>query len=172
MGTLLLTGIASAEGEFIVTENNGSLSGLGYARSHDFPVTADIFNVEVSAVDTLGNRSVQVKIPVNDLDTGNAARTKHMQISVLDRKNFPYIIFTSQFTLLQLGPGEVRMPGMLELNGLSNPHEIVVTLAPEGDQYRATGTFQVKLSDYDLPRVGMGPMKLLDKVDLNLDVRF
>ena len=39
-------------------------------------------------------------------------------------------------------------------------------------KWQAQGAFLIVPTDFDLPLVGMGPMKLLDKVELDLDVRF
>lgn len=155
-----------------ITEANGTFAGLGHARTHDFPVEARIFTVAVSDADTSGNRSVSVEVSVNDLHTGNAMRDSHMRMSVLDRKKHPLITFKSDVNLPEFMPGEVSLAGNLQVNGITKPYTLTLNLKQLAGKWNATGSFLIVPTDFDLPLVGMGPMKVLDKVDLNLDVTF
>lgn len=155
-----------------ITEANGTLGGLGFARSHDFPVDAEIFTVTVSDADTSGHRELMVEVSVHDLDTGNAMRTSHMRMSLLDRKKYPLITFKSQLVLPELAPGMITLPGTLQVNGINQSYDLSIDLKRQGDKWQATGSFLIVPTDFDLPLVGMGPMKLLDKVELDLDVTF
>ncbi len=169
---VLSVGALWAGNGILITELNGPLQGTGYARTHHFPVDAKVYTIRVSEPDTSGIRQVKLEVSVNDLKTGNPARTAHMQVSMLDRKQFPYIYFNSSIALGELTAGRLELPGTLEINGVSNPHTVVIDLQQVADKWRATGSFHFKLTDFDLPLVGMGPMKLVDKVDLELDVTF
>jgi len=155
-----------------ITEANGTFEGLGHARTHDFPVEARIFTVAVSESDTSGNRTVSVEVSVNDLHTGNAMRDSHMRMSVLDRKKHPLITFTSTVNLPELMPGEITLAGNLQVNGITKPYTLMLNLKQVAGKWNATGGFLIVPTDFDLPLVGMGPMKVLDKVNLNLDVTF
>ncbi len=155
-----------------ITEANGSFEGLGHARTHDFPVEARIFTVTVSNADTSGNRTVSVEVSVNDLHTGNGMRDSHMRMSVLDRKKHPLITFESKVFLPALKAGEVSLGGNLQVNGITKPYTLKLNLKQSSGKWNATGSFLIVPTDFDLPLVGMGPMKLLDKVNLNLDVTF
>ncbi len=155
-----------------ITEANGTFEGLGHARTHDFPVEARIFTVAVSDADTSGNRTVSVEVSVNDLHTGNAMRDSHMRMSVLDRKKHPVITFTSTVNLPELMAGEVSLAGNLQVNGITKPYTLMLNLKQVTGKWNATGSFLIVPTDFDLPLVGMGPMKVLDKVNLNLDVTF
>lgn len=156
----------------IITEANGSFAGSGHARSHDFPVEARIFTVNVSDADTSGNRNIHVEVSVNDLHTGNAMRDTHMRMSILDRKKHPLIIFQSELQLPEFKAGNFILQGDLQVNGITKPYTLKLKFKQSSDKWNATGTFLIIPTDFDLPLVGMGPMKLLDKVDLNLDVLF
>lgn len=156
----------------IITEANGTFEGLGHARSHDFPVEARIFTIEISDADTSGLRSVSVEVSVNDLHTGNGMRDTHMRMSILDRKKHPLILFNSDVQMAELQAGDVTLQGNLQVNGITKPYNFNLNLKQDNSQWFATGTFLIIPTDFDLPLVGMGPMKLLDKVDLNLNVRF
>ncbi|MBT4034939.1 MAG: YceI family protein [Candidatus Marinimicrobia bacterium] len=155
-----------------ITEANGSFEGLGHARTHDFPVEARIFTVSVSDADTSGNRTVNVEVSVNDLHTGNAMRDTHMRMSVLDRKKHPLITFKSDVNLPELKDGAVSLAGNLQVNGITKPFTLMLDLKQSAGKWNATGSFLIVPTDFDLPLVGMGPMKVLDKVNLNLDVSF
>ncbi|MBT4131282.1 MAG: YceI family protein [Candidatus Marinimicrobia bacterium] len=157
---------------FTITEANGSFEGLGHARTHDFPVEARIFTVAVSDADTSGNRTVSVEVSVNDLHTGNAMRDTHMRMSVLDRKKHPLITFKSDVFLPELHAGDVALAGILQVNGITKPYTLNLDLKHSSGKWNATGSFLIVPTDFDLPLVGMGPMKVLDKVNLNLDVTF
>ena len=156
----------------INTEANGRFEGLGHARTHDFPIEARIFTVNVSEADTIGNRSIYVEVSVSDLHTGNALRDAHMQMSVLDRKNHPLITFKSEVVMPEFQAGEVSIPGQLQVNGISKAYTLMLNLMSHDGKWHATGSFLIIPTDFDLPLVGMGPMKVLDKVNLDLDVRF
>jgi len=156
----------------IITEANGSLAGLGHARTHDFPVEARIFTVNVSEADTSGYRTIYVEVSVSDLHTGNTMRDSHMRMSVLDRKKHPLITFKSKVVMAHFQAGEVSLPGQLQVNGISKSYTLILNLMSHDGKWHATGSFLIIPTDFDLPLVGMGPMKVLDKVNLDLDVRF
>ncbi len=156
----------------IITEANGSLAGLGHARTHDFPLEARIFTINVSEADTSGYRTIYVEVSVNDLHSGNAMRDSHMRMSVLDRKKHPLITFTSAVMMAEFEAGEISLPGQLQINGNSKSYSLNLNLISEDGKWHATGGFLIIPTDFDLPLVGMGPMKVLDKVNLDLDVRF
>ncbi len=156
----------------IITEADGSLAGSGHARSHDFPVEAEIFTIQVSETDTSGNRSISVEVSVNDLHTGNAMRDSHMRMSVLDRKKHPLITFSSKIFMPQLQAGDIALPGELQVNGVTKPYTFNLRLDQSAGKWKAIGNFQIIPTDFDLPLVGFGPMKVLDKVDLVLEVQF
>jgi len=155
-----------------ITEANGSFSGKGFARSHTFPVEARIFTINVSDPDTSGNRTLAVEVSVNDLHTGNSMRDTHMRMSILDRKKHPMITFDSRFNLPQLTSGTITLPGKLQVNGITKDYELEITLNQSSGKWQAQGGFIIVPTDFDLPLVGMGPMKLLDKVELDLNVTF
>ncbi|MCF7923272.1 MAG: YceI family protein [Candidatus Marinimicrobia bacterium] len=158
--------------DITITEANGSFEGSGHARTHDFPVEAQIFTIHVSDADTSGNRAVSVEVSVNDLHTGNAMRDAHMRMSVLDRKKHPLITFESNVKLPELQAGTVFLPGKLQVNGISKSYTLELNLKQSAGKWNATGSFVIIPTDFDLPLVGMGPMKVLDQVNLDLDVRF
>ncbi len=156
----------------IITEANGTFAGLGHARSHDFPVEARIFTIKVSDTNTDGMRTVEVEVSVNDLHTGNGMRDTHMRMSILDRKNHPLITFKSTVAMAEFQAGDVSLPGELQVNGITKAYDLRLNLKQDSGKWRARGSFTIIPTDFDLPLVGMGPMKLLDNVELDLDVRF
>ncbi len=156
----------------LITEANGTFAGLGYARSHDFPVEARIFTIKVSDANTSGMRSINVEVSVNDLHTGNGMRDTHMRMSILDRKKHPLITFQSEVQMVDFSAGDVSLPGKLQVNGITKTYDLKLNLKQESGKWRATGAFVIVPTDFDLPLVGMGPMKVLDKVELDLDVLF
>jgi polyisoprenoid-binding protein YceI len=69
--------------------------------------------------------------------------------------------------------GDVQVAGEFTLRGVTRTTTVPLTLAREGDGYRATGTFRILQSDYGYrPYSGvLGTVRTKDEVDIVLDVR-
>lgn len=154
-----------------VTAQNGTLQGLGHAKSHDFPVIAQQFTLTLSDADTSGNRSVEAVIPVADLTTENFMRNVHMRMAMFSG-NYPEITYRANIKLPELITGKYLLYGTLTINGIDNPYNLNVSLTQVGNKWHATGKFVIVPTQFDMGLPGMGPMKVQDHVDLNLDVTF
>jgi len=152
-----------------LTQSQGFLSGTGYARTHTFPVIAQVFNVEVSDPDADGIRSITVVIPVENLSTNIGMRNIHMRTSVFNGKEFPDVFFRAK-TAAPLEPGNVTLDGTLTINGIDQPHALAVELKRVDGELHAIGTTLIQPTKFGLPLVGMGPMKVLDKVEMSFDI--
>lgn len=154
-----------------VTEQNGTLQGLGHAKSHDFPVIAQQFTIQVSDPDSSGLRAIQVTIPVQEISTENFMRNAHMRMAMF-KGDYPEVTYQATATLAELTAGNIPLRGSLTINGIAKPYEFSIRLMPVGTQWRAAGSLQIKPTDFKMGLPGMGPMKVQDQVDLNLDVTF
>lgn len=152
-----------------INQSNGVVAGEGHARTHDFYVKANTFNLEISDPDSAGVRFVQVSVPVKDIDTGRSLRNIHMRMSILKAKKYPEITFTAN-TKAPLAPGQITLNGLLTINAIAKTHELTIALVKEAGKLVASGETVILLSDYDLPLVGMGPMKLLNRVEMAFNI--
>ncbi len=154
-----------------INAGNGTLEGQGHARTHNFPVIAKQFTITISDPDNSGSRSIQVSLKVKELTTNNFLRNAHMRMAVFNG-DYPEITYTASLNLTVIQAGEYVLNGTLTINGKARPYPLKINLQPTGSQWHATGEFLIKLTDFDIALPGMGPMKVLDKVNLNLDVTF
>ena len=153
----------------ILDETTGVLAGEGHASTHDFTVTATQFNLSISEPNENGVRSIKLIVPVKEIDTGIGMRNTHMRTSMFDMKKNPDIIFTAK-TTASLTAGEVILNGALTINGVTNNHELHITVSENAGDLVAIGKTTISLENYDLPLLGMGPMKLLDQVDMAFNI--
>ncbi|MCF7802396.1 MAG: YceI family protein [Candidatus Marinimicrobia bacterium] len=152
-------------------EGNGTLAGLGHARSHDFPVVAHAFKLTTSDPDSQGVRQVKLTVPVESITTENFMRNAHMRMAMFNGE-FPLITYRAEILLPRIAAGDYDLAGVLSINGIERPYIFTITVTPVGEGWHATGTFLIKPTDFDMALPGMGPMKVLDKVDLVLDLTF
>lgn len=156
-------------GALTLTHENGILAGTGYTRTHDFPVTATEFDITISDPDEQGIRTVDVTVPVKAIDTGRSLRNFHLTLSMLDAETYPEVTYHAT-TDAPLAPGLLTLDGELTINGVTKSHPLELTLVNEGAALFARGDTRLALTEFELPLVGMGPMKLLDKVDFSFDI--
>jgi len=163
--TLPLLMLAAIE----LNQSNGVLSGEGHARTHDFEVTAKTFNLDIGDLNENGTRQINVSIPVKDMDTGISMRNIHMRSSMFNTKEYPDITFSAS-TDANLSPGKILLSGTLSINGISRPHDLTVNLSNVSGELVAEGETTITPTNFDLPLVGMGPMKVLDEVNMSFKV--
>ena len=153
----------------VINQSTGVLAGEGHARTHSFSVTAKTFDLKISNPDASGNRSIQMTVPVKDIDTGIGMRNTHMTMSMFDVKENPDIIFVVK-SATELAVGRITLNGTLTINGVTKSHVLNIDLSDESGEWVATGETVISLTDYNLPLVGMGLMKLLDQVEMAFNI--
>ncbi|RMF07013.1 MAG: YceI family protein [Candidatus Neomarinimicrobiota bacterium] len=153
----------------VLSQNQGRIGGTGFARTHTFPVIAEQFDVQISDPDTSGYRQIAVAIPVSQLNTNIGLRNMHMKTAIFKGKEFPLVTYQAR-TQAPLEPGTVTLEGTLTINGIQESHPLTVELVQQDGVLHAVGSTLVHPTHFDMPLVGMGPMKLLDKVDMSFDI--
>ncbi len=162
--TLLLP--LALSGQISLTQQDGTISGLGHAASHDFPVVVETFEITVGPIDSAGSRTITVEIPAKAITTKNFMRDAHLHRSVIRVKKHPRITFVVT-TGAELSPGSATLTGQLTLNGITNQQAVDVTISEQDGRLRAEGSLVIIPTAFGLRLVGIGPMKLQDHVDLN-----
>ena len=64
----------------------------------------------------------------------------------------------------------IVLAGTLTMHGVSRPLELPVSVERTGGSLRATGSFEVRLSDYDMTRPDLFGIKVNDEVSISFDV--
>lgn len=172
---LVLTGAAillpATVAAFQLGPAAGTLAGMGTTPTHDFPVKATDYTLEVSDWNKQGQRTVTVTVPVEAIDTNNNARNRHMRNTIFEgyEAGHPDLVFTAR-TDAALAPGSLTLDGALEIVGQLRPVTVALELSGQGALLDAQGTATVDLEDYGIDTPGFGPMKVDPVVDLEIDM--
>jgi polyisoprenoid-binding protein YceI len=168
--TLTLLPVVAAAG-LKLGQAAGYLKGGGTTPSHDFPVLAKSFDIEVSTPDAGGQRRVRVRVPVEAITTDNFMRDAHMRSAIFGAglsKGIKEVEFVAQ-TAAPVVAGPLSLDGTLSINGVGKPHRLALEVAGE-QVLRVQGQTTISLSAYGIDAPGMGPMKVADAVTLQLQL--
>lgn len=115
--------------------------------------------------------SGDLKVNLNNLDTGIALRDRHMKEKYLEVSKFENAILKLQVTVpkaaLKKDTG-TRLPfnGSLDLHGIQKPVSGTFVLKPENDGLKSSASFQIKLSDYSVSVPTFAGISVADVVDV------
>ena len=132
------------------------LSGEGLRGDTDLSKSAFYFEVDLAS-----------------LDTGIGLRNRHMRENYLETDRWPMASFEGRVTELRRdGSKEYRAStlGTLSIHGVDMPRAIECTGTPEGEELRVRCTFEVTLSDHDIPIPRLMFMKIDEVMALDLDL--
>jgi polyisoprenoid-binding protein YceI len=146
----------------------------GKTRQVSGTVRANLGNL-VDSVD------VMVEVDLASLDTGIGLRNKHMREDHLQTGQYPKAVFLGKKLLEpsqpSIAPGEkvtCRIAGDFSLHGITRPVEVpVVASMPAGSgriSLHVLGRFDVKLSDYEIPRPSFLVMRLDETQHVTIDI--
>ena len=152
-----------------LSQANGTIAGTGHARTHDFPVILEEFTITVSALDDAGYRTIEVTVPVKQITTESGMRDTHMKTSMFKPKKYPNIVYRAT-TMADLTPGSGILSGQLTIRDVTHDLDLDVQVSELDMAIHVTGSFVIVPTEYDLPLVGMGPMKVLDHIELDFDI--
>jgi len=127
---------------------------------------------------------VNLEVDLASLDTGIAIRNKHMRENHLETAKHPHAIFRGgtvrKLSAPRLEPGAkvtFEIAGVLDLHGVQKPLAATVELTSasgdQGPELHVITRFDVKLSDFSIPRPKFLVMKLdeVQKVTVDLVAR-
>lgn len=156
-------------GQINLTEANGTFAGEGHARTHDFPVIVQEFSITIGEEMTDQGREIRLTIPISSITTGNGIRDIHLKTSVFKAKKFPEITFLG-YTTANLEPGTYDVVGQLTIRGETRDYTLRVMLEESDEGLMVKGELIIKPTDFGMPLVGMGPMKVQDHVELSFEL--
>lgn len=139
----------------------------------DFPIDPSKPDGEVKVTP-----KVNVKIPVRSLKSGKSLMDDIMH-DAMKVKDYGQI----EYTLKEMkakdpnrkagDPLQFDTKGDLTVAGVKRPIDMVVTMIPEGEKLKVTGTKGLKMTDYGIkppaPSVGLGFIKTADDVKITFE---
>ncbi len=162
---------ATVVGAIALDQASGAIAGTGITPTHDFPVKATSFGIEISDADTEGYRAIEVRVPVLAIDTDNEGRNKHMRNTIFDgfdAAGKDLVVFNAR-TDTPLEAGSVALDGRLSILGQGRPVTVTATISGT-DPLRAQGSATIDLDDWGIKTPGFGPMKVKSEVTMGFDV--
>jgi polyisoprenoid-binding protein YceI len=119
---------------------------------------------------------VEVNVPVTSLQSGKKLMNEimHDALKVKDHKQIKYVLKEMKAQDRKAGdPLKFDTKGDLTVAGVTKPIDMVVTLVPEGNKLKATGSKQLKMSDFGIkppaPAVGLGLIKTGDEITVTFE---
>lgn len=172
--TITLTLLAiPAIGSTIINETNGTLKGVGKTPTHNFPVNAKTFNIELSESDSPDKTKIVVNVPVLSIDTENDLRNSHMWSGVFAGYEEPgkgYVVYTAT-TDSPLKPGPIELNGELSILGQNQPVKVTATITDENGSMMATGSADIDLDLWGIETPKMGPIKVNSVVGMSFSIK-
>jgi polyisoprenoid-binding protein YceI len=119
---------------------------------------------------------VEVTMPVRTLQSGKKLMNDimHDALKVKDHGTIKYVLKEMKAQNRKAGePLKFDTKGDLTVAGVTKPIDMVVTLEPQGNKLKATGSKQVKMTDFGIkppsPAVGLGLIKTADEVTVTFE---
>ena len=187
VAALLIVGAVSAQAQVRYQATPGSTLKLkGTSTVHDWEVDGKIIGgfVEFQSAEAIDpaktandvQAKVEVKIPVSSLQSGKKLMNEimHDALKIKDHKEITYALKEIKPQARKAGdPLKFDTKGDLTVGGVTKPIDMVVTLVPEGEKLKATGSKQLKMTDFGIkppaPAVGLGLIKTADEVTVNFE---
>jgi len=182
IAALLLAGAISTSAQVRYQATPGSTLKLeGTSTVHDWTVEGKIIggSIEFASEDALDpaktpgdvKAQVQVSIPVSSLQSGKKLMNEimHDALKIKDHKAITYTLKEIKPQARKAGePLKFDTKGDIAVAGVTKEIDMVVTLAPQGNKLTATGSKQLKMTDFGIkppaPAVGLGLIKTADEV--------
>ncbi len=114
-----------------------------------------------------GSVSGYVKVPVKSMKTGNTIRDNAMYRTLKESKH-PEIIFKVKEVSIEEG----EVSGTLFIGGVGVERKLKLSIKDNVEEVFVRGKFDVRLSSHKLKRPKFGFLKVDDKVDVEIDLRF
>ena len=187
VAALLMFGIVSLSAQVRYQATPGSKLKLdGTSTIHDWTVESSIIGgfIEFESADALDpakasgevKARVEVNVPVTSLKSGKKPMDEimHDAMKVKDHKNVKFVLKDMKAQPRQAGqPLKFNTLGELTVAGVTKPIDLVVTLEPEGNKLKASGSKQVKMTDFGIkppaPALGLGFIKTADEVTVTFE---
>lgn len=105
-------------------------------------------------------------------DSGNLMRDGLASATVFESKTYPFVTFTTSIkpSVLNDDIQQLKVQGVLTMHGMAKEIIVLVNLERDGSRLTATGTFEVKLSDFHMTRPRVAGFLVNDDVTVYFNV--
>jgi polyisoprenoid-binding protein YceI len=106
--------------------------------------------------ENLPDSSLTIALEPDNFSSGNFIRDTNADRTLFETGTYPEIVFVSKRiqadvpTLVDGESRELNLAGDLTMHGVTNEVQTVVTLSRTGNTVTASGSFEVKLTDYSM----------------------
>jgi polyisoprenoid-binding protein YceI len=153
---------ATAAGKTMAIES-GTVDFLAVGRPSFLKVKGE-GAVPSGQVTVVGDKAAgEFKIDLAQFKTGMEKRDEHMK-NTLEVEKYPNAIVRFKDVVLKDGAAKGTIPAELELHGQKKP----VALEAEFKDGKATGKFQIKLSEFGIKPPSFAGITIKDEVDVNI----
>ena len=185
---LMLLGVVAVSAQVRYQASPGSKVKIdGTSTIHDWTVEGGVIGGFIefesdSVIDpakaTTGEvkAKVEVSFPVRTLQSGKKPMNDIMYdtMKVKDHTAIKYVMKEMKAQERKAGePLKFDTKGDLTVAGVTKPIDMVVTLEPQGNKLKATGSKQLKMTDFGMkppaPAVGLGLIKTADEVTVTFE---
>jgi polyisoprenoid-binding protein YceI len=137
------------------------------------PVDSVALTVDES---NLANSSLRIVIKADKFGSGNIFRDADARRVVFEVRDYPEIVFeatgiNTELATLQEGSQEIQLSGNLIMHGVTKPLVVTVTLELQDSVLKATGGFEVLLSDFEMRRPSLLGITVDDLVKISFDIQ-
>lgn len=152
------------------TVEGGILGGFIEFQS-DYPL-----DISKPSSETKVTPKVEVNVPVRSLKSGKKPMDDimHDNLKVKDNPTIKYAL--TEWKARDRKAGEPLLfdtKGNLTVAGVTKPIDMLVTLSPEGNKLKATGSKELKMTDFGMkppaPAIGLGLIKTADEVKVTFE---
>ena len=182
-----LLGAVSLSAQVLYKASPGSKVKLdGTSTIHDWTVESGIIggSIEFESAEALDpaktpssvKAKVEVRIPSRSIKSGKKQMDDimHDALKVKTATNITYTLKEIKAQPRNVGqPLKFDTKGDLTVAGVTKPIDMVVTLTPSGEKLVATGSKQVKMTDFGIkppaPALGLGLIKTADEVTVTFE---
>ncbi|MEM1054190.1 MAG: YceI family protein [Bacteroidota bacterium] len=160
-----------------VLTSESSITYDGTSPIHDWDATSRRVTgtLRLNASDP-AQSSFVLQAPVASFDSGNRTRDRNMR-EATEADRFPNVRFSSGAIVVRSWSGSPgarqgrwRVSGSLTFSGVRRTVTVEVNAREERGRFIATGRFPISLSDFDVDRPGIGPVKIGDEIQLSFEV--
>jgi polyisoprenoid-binding protein YceI len=118
------------------------------------------------------DKGLELEVVVNPtrFDSNNLMRDGLARAAVFETQMYPRIVFTAAAELTALEAQQLELAGTLYMHGGAKDVTIPVRLKHDQQTVTATGTFAVKLSDYNMKRPQVGGLFINDEVSITFSI--
>jgi polyisoprenoid-binding protein YceI len=137
----------------------------------DVPLDPSLANTDLKVVP-----KVEVTIPVSSLKSGKTLMDDimHDALKMKDNSTIKYVLKEMKPREHKVGePFQFDTKGDLTVAGVTKSIDMVVTLTPDGNKLKATGTKELKMTDFGMkppaPALALGFIKTADEVKISFE---